>query len=528
MGFPRTQQAPPGERSESDRRAMLEENELIRARHEKLARLREAGEDPFAVERYDRSHSTADAVQQFLDAEGAGSSGAQSALAPSVEARIAGRIFQKRLMGKAAFFDVHDESGRLQLYFKLDRLGRERFDRLDLLDQGDFLGAAGKLFRTRTNEVTLEVHRFEVLAKALRPLPIGKEYGDSHFGDVTDVEFRYRQRYADLAVHRDVRERFRRRSIIVRAIRSFFDARGYLEVETPVLQQVAGGAAAKPFLTHHNALDFEFKLRISLELYLKRLIVGGFEKVFEIGRVFRNEGMSTRHNPEFTLLESYEAYVNLEDIERLVEELVFDLAQKLYGKPVIRFREWDIDLTPPWRRLPLLEGIREYAGVPPEAFETFEGAREAGSRLGLDLTHEVMVGGVIDKIHERFVQPNLVQPTFITEFPVEISPLAKKIPGNPRLTRRFEPYIGTYELGNAFSEINDPVDQRERFEAQLALQATGEEEAHPMDEDFIRALEYGMPPTGGLGIGIDRLVMLLTDQESLRDVILFPQMKPER
>ena len=501
--------------------AIDEENDLIRARLDKLARLREIGPDPFAAERYDRRHSTAGAAQLF-QAHG------ETVGAEPAQARLAGRLFAKRLMGKAAFFDLRDESGRLQLYFKLDRIGPERFEQLDLLDLGDFVGVEGTLFRTRTGEITLDVDQCEVLAKALRPLPIGKTAGETHYGDVADVEFRYRQRYADLAVHPEVREHFRRRSSIIRGIREFLDARGYIEVETPVLQSVAGGAAARPFTTHHNALDYDYHLRISLELFLKRLIVGGFEKVYEIGRVFRNEGISTRHNPEFTLLESYEAYANLEDIQRLVEDLVAHLAVILYGEPVIPFGDGQIDVRPPWDRLPMLEGIRRFTDVAPDAFQSFESASRAAAALGLDVAKEINAGGIIEKIHERFVQPNLIRPTFITDFPVETSPLAKKDPGNPELTRRFEGYIGRYELANAFSEINDPVDQRQRFLAQVALKESGEQEAHPMDEDFLRALEYGMPPTGGLGIGIDRLVMLLTNTDSIRDVILFPQMKPER
>lgn len=496
------------------------DNELIRTRLEKLEKLREAGIDPFAAERYERTHTAAEAVKRFQEQEG--TDGAEPLVV-----RLAGRIFTKRNMGKAAFVDVRDESGRIQLYFKRDIVGQEAFERLDLLDQSDFIGVEGVLFRTRTGEITIEVREYEVLAKALRPLPLGKIVGDEHHGDVTDVEFRYRQRYADLAVHPEVREHFRNRSRIIRGIRTYFDNRGYIEVETPVLQSVAGGAAARPFMTHHNALDYDFHLRISLELYLKRLIVGGFEKVYEIGRVFRNEGISTRHNPEFTLLESYEAYVQLEDIERLVEELVSGLATELYGRPVIQTEKGEIDLTPPWRRLPMLEGIRQLAGVEPEAFESFESAKAAGAKLGLDMTQETNLGGIMEKIHERYVQPTLIQPTFITDFPLETSPLAKKRRDNPRLTRRFEAYVACQELANAFSEINDPIDQRERFQAQLELKQSGDAEAHPMDDDFLRALEYGMPPTGGLGIGIDRLVMVLTNTESIRDALLFPQMRPE-
>lgn len=505
--------------------ALEEENDLIRARYEKLARMRELGHDPFAVERFQRTATAAETVARFATQEEAG-----AAEGEPLRVRVAGRLLVRRTMGKASFWDFRDESGRIQLYLKRDRLGVERYEQLDLLDHGDFIGVEGTVFRTRTGEVSVEVEAYEVLTKALRPLPLGKTAGETHYGDVTDVEFRYRQRYADLAVHPEIREHFRRRSIILRGLREFFDARGYIEVETPVLQTVAGGAAAKPFMTHHNALDYDFKLRISLELYLKRLIVGGFEKVYEIGRVFRNEGISTRHNPEFSLLESYEAYADLGDIECLVEELISGLATQIYGRPTIPAdgdRE-EINLTPPWRRLPMLEGIRELAGVEPEAFESFETARAAGEKLGLDMTREINVGGIMEKIHERFVQPTLIQPTFITDFPVETSPLAKKRRDNPRLTRRFEGYVACQELANAFSEINDPIDQRERFEQQLQLKQSGDEEAHPMDDDFLRALEYGMPPTGGLGIGIDRLVMVLTNTASIRDVLLFPQMKPER
>jgi lysyl-tRNA synthetase class 2 len=320
----------------------------------------------------------------------------------------------------------------------------------------------------------------------------------------------------------------RKRSLIIRALREFLDNEGFIEVETPVLQAVAGGAAAKPFTTHHNALDHDFHLRISLELYLKRLIVGGFEKVYEMGRVFRNEGLSTRHNPEFTLLELYQAYVNLEDMMDLVERMFGYICQKLYGGLTLSFKGQTVDLTAPWRRLPLLEGIREYAGVQPEEFKSLETAKKAGERLGLPMEHEHTIGGIVDKIHDRFVQPNLIQPTFITDYPIDISPLAKKDPGDPTMTRRFEPFIVGQEVGNAFSEINDPIDQRERFLDQAKQRAGGDEEAHPMDEDFLRALEHGMPPTGGLGVGIDRLVMLFTDEQSIRDVLLFPQMKPEK
>jgi lysyl-tRNA synthetase, class II len=491
-----------------------EQSDPILARRQKLDAWRAARGDPFAVERYERTHHACEAVEAFESLEGQ-------------TVALAGRITAQRSMGKATFLDLTDESGRIQLYFKRDRLGEDQYALTRLLDLGDIVGARGELFRTRTGEITVDVGEFTLLAKALRPLPFPKEKEGQEFYGLQDVEQRYRQRYADLAVHPAVREHFRRRSCIITGIRRFLDARGYIEVETPVLQAVAGGAAAKPFLTHYNALDYDFHLRISLELYLKRLIVGGFEKIYEIGRNFRNEGISTRHSPEFTMLESYEAYANLEDIMTLVEQLILTLAQELYGPATLPHGGGTIDISPPWRRLPMLEGIRQYAGVAPEAFTSLEEAKAAGARLGLDMSREMQTGGIIEKIHERFVQPRLTAPTFITDFPLETSPLAKKNPENPSVVRRFEGYIAAQEIANAFSEINDPDDQRQRFLQQAQLAAHGDEEAHPMDEDFLRALEYGMPPTGGLGIGIDRLVMVLTDTDSIRDVILFPQMKPE-
>jgi lysyl-tRNA synthetase, class II len=494
---------------------LQEHDELYETRLQKLSELRARGIEPFGAERYARTHTAQEILDQFEALEGRA-------------VRIAGRLVERRVMGKASFFRLEDLSGRIQLYFKLDQLGPERYELLDLLDIGDFLGVEGEVFRTRTGEISVAVAQFEVLAKSLRPLPFPKQKEDATWYGLQDVEQRYRQRYADLAVHPDVRAAFVRRSRIVTAMRRFLDGRGFLEVETPVLQSVAGGAAAKPFLTHHNALDYDFHLRISLELYLKRLIVGGFERVYEIGRVFRNEGIDTRHSPEFTMLELYQAYANLDDMMELVEGLIATLANELYGSPTIPGPDGPIDVAPPWRRLPMLEGIRRFADVPESAFVDLASARAAGERLGLDMTREHQVGGIIEKIHERFVQPSLVQPTFITDFPLETSPLAKKRPDNPRLVRRFEGYVACQELSNAFSEINDPLDQRERFQEQLVQRAAGDEEAHPMDEDFLRALEYGMPPTGGLGIGIDRLVMVLTDTASIRDVILFPQMKPER
>ncbi|MBW3622877.1 MAG: lysine--tRNA ligase [Armatimonadetes bacterium] len=492
-----------------------EQSDQRAVRLEKLKTLREAGMDPFAIERFDRTHLARQILDGYDDLEGR-------------EVKVAGRIVAVRKMGKASFMHVEDPSGRIQLYFKRDDLGPEGYERLDLLDLGDLVGVTGTVFKTRTGEISLHVTAYVPLAKALRPPPLGKTKDGEEYSGLHDIETRYRHRYLDLMAHPHVRHTFLQRSRIISAIRRYYESQGYLEVDTPVLQSIAGGAAARPFLTHHNALDHEFHLRISLELYLKRLLVGGFEKVYEIGRVFRNEGISTRHNPEFSLLESYEAYTDLEGMMDLVEGLYGAIAQELYGSYEISYADHTLDFSPPFTRIPILEGIRQHAGIEPEAFHSFETAVKAGEGAGLDMSQEINVGGIIEKIHERFTQPHLVQPTFITDFPLETSPLAKKRPDNPRLVRRFEVYAGTQELGNAFSEINDPLDQRERFEGQAKMSAAGDEEAHPFDEEFLQALEYGMPPAGGFGTGLDRLVMIFTDQPSIRDVLLFPQMKPEK
>ncbi len=509
---------------------LIPEDELIATRIEKLERMRSLNRDPFAVEKYERRASlripngsetriepySTDVISVYEENEPKPDDEAPA----RVDATLAGRIVSLRIMGKAAFAHIQDRKGKIQVYLKQDELGVE-YELVKQLDLGDFIGVTGYLFRTRTGEVSVHAGEVAVLAKSLRPIPFGKEKGEEHWYGLQDVEQRYRQRYLDLITNQASRDTFEKRSRIIRAIREFYDARDYLEVETPVIQAVAGGAAARPFLTYHNALEHEFHLRISLELYLKRLIVGGMERVYEIGRVFRNEGVSTRHNPEFTLLESYEAYAELEDVMDLVEELFRHVCRTVYGTTTFEYQGTAIDLAGPWKRLPMLEGIEQYAGIKPDAFDSLDTALEAMRSLGIPTEKEHMIGGIIEKIHERFAQPNLVQPTFITDFPVETSPLAKKRKDNPDLTRRFEIYIAKQETGNAFSEINDPIDQRERFEAQAAMKAAGDEEAHPMDEDFLRALEYGMPPTGGLGIGIDRMVMILSNETSLRDVLLF-------
>lgn len=498
-----------------------ESSGLDPVRRQKLADLREAGRDPFAHERFEVTHHAAEIVAGFETLD-------------SQTVSAAGRITSIRVQGKVAFLDITDTTGRIQLYVRRDEVGDDLFDDIKHhTDLGDILGVSGFVFRTQRGEISIHVREWTLLAKSLRPLPFGKEYEtdsgeEKHAGGLKDPEMRYRQRSVDLLVNRDSRERLLGRMKIVRAMRDYLDTHDYLEVETPVLQAMAGGAAARPFLTHHNALDTELHLRISLELYLKRLIIGGLDRVYEIGRVFRNEGMSTRHNPEFTLMEVYAAYANLDDMMILVEGMFRHICRALHGRENFSFQGQEIDLAPSFARLPILEGIRLNAGVAPEELTTLESAHAVLTRLGLPTENEPTVGGIIEKLHEKFTQPTLIQPTFITEFPAETSPLAKKMPGNPALTRRFEIYMAGAELGNAFSEINDPIDQRERFAAQSDLRAGGDAEAHPMDEDFLRAMEYGMPPTGGFGGGVDRLAIILTDAPSIRDVILFPLLRPER
>ncbi len=495
-------------------------DELYRQRLRKLEALRALGSDPFAVERYERTLTAAEITDE-----------AKFAAQENQTVSFAGRLVTRRNMGKAAFAHLADESGRVQIYVRLNDVGETPYEQFkELADLGDFLGVKGYIFRTKTGEISIHVQEFAIISKALRVPPFGKLDAEGQIHNaLSDVEDRYRYRYLDLIANPESRHVLTQRSRIVSSMRRFLDSQGFLEVETPFLQQEAGGASARPFLTHHNDLDHDFKLRISLELYLKRLIVGGFEKVYEIGRVFRNEGMDRDHNPEFTLMELYQAYVNLEDIMELVEEMYVHICTEVNGVSTFAWKDQTIDLAArPWRRLPMLEGIQQYSGIAPESLTTLEAAQAACRAVNapIDLSKEPTLGGLIEKLHEVYTQPNLVQPTFITDFPTETSPLAKKRPDNPALTRRFEVYVGTAELGNAFSEINDPLDQRERFEGQMAQRAAGNAEAQPMDEDFLRALEFGMPPTGGLGIGIDRMVMLLTGAESIRDVLLFPLMKP--
>ena len=459
-----------------------DEPEVIRDRRKKLERLHAAG-----IESYSRgfkpTHSTAAAKALLGDIE------------RTEPVAVAGRLMVKRLMGGSEFADLQDEAGRLQLFASRDILGEGEFELFADLDAGDLIGAKGPIFRTRRGEITLEVHSFQLLTKSLRPLP-EKWHG------LKDVEIRYRQRYVDLIANPEVRDVFRARTKIIAGLRNLLDQRGFLEVETPVLQEVPGGGHARPFITHHEALNRDLYLRIALELHLKRLLVGGFERVYEIGRVFRNEGLSPRHNPEFTMLECYEAYADSNDVMKLVEDMMVTALAAAGRTSSMRYQGEEINLVPPFRR-------------------------ERMADLVLELTGRQAVGKELDELFEEHVQPNLREPTFVTDYPIEISPLARRRDDDPRFVERFELIILGREYANAFTELTDPIDQRQRFEAQAAQRAAGDFEAHPMDEDFLRAVEYGLPPCGGLGVGIDRLVMLLTDQPSIRDVILFPVMKAE-
>jgi lysyl-tRNA synthetase class 2 len=486
---------------------MLEaESDLLRQRREKLARLRERGEDPFRVTRFDRTHLAAEIHEGFSALEGA-------------TVRVAGRVMARRRHGKAMFADLKDSSGDVQLLFRVNQLGEAGYEALGELDDGDLIGAEGEVLRTRTGEVTVGVQSYRLLAKALRSLP-EKWHG------LRDVEIRHRQRYLDLISNEESRQAFLVRSKVVRSLRRYLDERGFLEVETPMMQQIPGGALARPFVTHHNTLDIDVYLRIAPELYLKRLVVGGFERVYEIGRVFRNEGISTKHNPEFTMLEAYQAYADYRDMMELVEGMVARAAEEAVGTTRVQWEGQEVELAPPWRRVSLLESIEREAGVPPECLAKPSEARKKCAELGLPADPDIPLSTMINNLFEKFVQPKLIQPTFVMDYPISISPLAKACPDDPALAERFEPFAGGLELGNAFSELNDPDEQRRRFEEQVRLKAGGDAEAHPMDEDYVRALEYGLPPTGGLGIGVERLVMLLTGAVSIRDVILFPQMRP--
>jgi len=502
---------------------MAGQERMEQPRLEKLSRLIDRGLDPYP-HKFQRSHTTREAARLFLEMVETD----PSATLPGVS--LAGRITAARFMGKAAFFDIRDGSGKIQVFFRRDSLGEDKYAVLHDLDLGDFLGVSGHVFKTRSGEVTLEASDYAILAKALRPLP-EKWHG------LVDVEKRYRQRYLDLIANEEVRELFIRRSRILSAIRNFMNARGFIEVETPVLQPMYGGALARPFITHHHALGQDLYPRIALELYLKRLLVGGFDKVYEIGRVFRNEGISTKHNPEFTMMESYEAYADYNDVMEMTEKLVSSVASEILGTTQINFAGEVISLDPPWRRLPLRQALIDKCGIDFMEYPDSNSLRARMKEMGLQVDPLKDRGRLIDELLSTYVEPALHQPTFLIDYPVDMSPLAKlhrKVPG---LVERFEAFICSMEVANAFSELNDPREQLERFNRQREMhaaeieraKATGElPETEMIDDDFITAMEHGMPPAGGLGVGIDRLVMLLTDRQSIREVILFPQLKTKQ
>lgn len=480
-------------------------NEILRIRRQKFYDLQAQGRDPFEIVKFVRTSNASEILANFESMEGK-------------EVSIAGRMMSCREMGKASFFDIKDRDGKIQVYAKVDDLGEDAYAEFRRWDIGDIVGIKGFVFKTRRGEISVHAKELTLLAKSLRPLP-------EKFHGLKDVELRYRQRYVDLIMNPDVQETFIKRSLIIRYMREFLDRRGYIEVETPILSNISGGANARPFITHHNTLDIDMYLRIATELHLKRLIVGGLEKVYEIGRIFRNEGMDIKHNPEFTTIELYEAYADYRDIMVLVEEMFAEICMKVNGSYKTMYQGTEVDLTPPFRRITMIDAVRTYAGVDFDTIKTDEEARAACKAAGIPFEGTPSRGDLIAICFDERVEDKLIQPTYITEYPVEISPLAKRMPTNKDLTERFELFITGREFANAFSELNDPIDQKERFERQQRMRDSGDEEASMMDTDYINALEYGMPPTGGLGVGIDRLTMLLTDSYSIRDVLLFPTMR---
>lgn len=486
----------------------IDENELIKVRHEKLNAFIEKGVAPFG-HRFDVTYHASDIRQRFDNLQAEEES--------NDEVKIAGRIMAIRGHGKASFGVLADRTGNIQIYFKLDVLGEEKYSQFKLLDIGDIIGLQGKVFRTKRSELTVRVENFDLLSKSLRPLP-------EKFHGLKDVEIRYRQRYLDLIVNPEVKDTFLKRTEIIKSMRKYLDDRNFVEVETPILSTIAGGAAARPFITHHNTLDTDLYLRIATELNLKRLIVGGFERVYEIGRIFRNEGMDNRHNPEFTSVEIYQAYADYNDLMDVTEGICCAAAEKLFGTTKISYQGVEMDLKNP-PRLSMNDAVKNKTGKDFLSCETVEDARKTADEIGVTYEERFGIGGILNAAFEQKVEDDLIQPIFITHHPTEISPLAKKNPDDPRITDRFEFFVYGRELANGFTELNDPIDQKKRFEDQLKAREAGDEEAHVMDTDFIRALEYGLPPTGGLGIGVDRLVMLLTDESSIRDVLLFPTMK---
>ena len=483
-------------------------SELLQIRRDKLAALREQGQDPFVITKFDVTYHSAEVKDRFEELEGQ-------------TVRLAGRLMSKRGMGKAVFSDLQDGAGRIQLYVRIDDVGEEALAAFKKYDIGDIVGVEGEVFRTKRGEISVKAKTITLLSKSLLPLP-------EKFHGLTDVETRCRQRYVDLIVNPDVKRNFIVRSQFIKHVRDFMDARGFMEVETPVLNTISGGATARPFITHHNTLDIDMYMRIATELPLKRLIVGGLERVYEMGRIFRNEGMDNRHNPEFTTIELYQAYADFNDMMDLFEDLLSSAARKILGTYQVEWQGEQIDLTPGWPRLPMHEAVKQYTGLDFMAITSDEEAVAAAKSIGVELpeTADKTWGNALYEVFDQRVEAKLIQPTFITMHPVDVSPLAKRSPIDSRLTERFELFICHSEMGNAFSELNDPIDQRQRFQKQVEQRERGDDEAGMMDEDYVTALEYGLPPTGGLGIGIDRCVMLLTGSDSIREVILFPTMKP--
>jgi len=481
-------------------------NELLQIRRDKLAKLQEEGKNPYEITRFNPTHYSQYILENFDTLEGH-------------QVTLAGRIMSKRIMGKASFAHILDAKGQIQIYVQINELGNEAYDAFKTFDIGDIIGVTGTVFRTHKGEISIKASEITLLSKSLQPLP-EKWHG------LKDPDLRYRQRYVDMIVNPEVRRTFVTRSKILQAIRRYLDDRGFLEVETPVLHNSAGGAAARPFITHHNTLDIDMYMRIATELHLKRLIVGGFDRVYEIGRIFRNEGMDIKHNPEFTSIELYQAYADYHDMMDLTEDLIRTVANNVLGTEVVTYQGEEINLAAPWKRITMIDAVKQYTGIDMSAISSDEEARNAAKQIGVVVDLKATWGEVLNTLFEEKVEDQLVQPTFIMDYPIEVSPLAKRMKEDPRLTYRFELFVTRRELANAFSELNDPIDQKERFMEQARQRAAGNEEAEMMDEDFINALEIGMPPTGGLGIGIDRLVMLLTDSYSIRDVILFPTMKP--
>ena len=485
----------------------LDLNQLMIIRREKLEKLKQNNKNPFEITKFDITHTSKEIIDNYEELEGK-------------DVTIAGRIMAKRIMGKASFCHIQDGDGKIQSYVSINDLGEESYKQFKEDDIGDIIGITGFVFKTRTGEISIHAKEVILLSKSLRPLP-------EKFHGLKDTDLRYRQRSVDLIMNPEVKETFKKRSLIIKEIRNMLDEKGFMEVETPILQTIPGGASARPFITHHNTLDIDMYLRIATELYLKRLIVGGFDKVYEIGRNFRNEGMDIKHNPEFTCIELYEAYTNLEGMMNITEELIRRCANKVCGTGKISYQGEEIDLEKPFRRINMIDSIKEVTGVDFNTVETDEEAQKIAKDLNMEIDPiKTTRGDIIVQVFEEKVEETLRQPTFLYEYPIENSPLTKKCKDNPRMTQRFELFIGGREYANAYSELNDPIDQYERFLKQVQAREAGDEEANMMDDDFVQALEYGMPPTGGMGMGIDRLVMLLTDSASIRDVLLFPTMKP--